>query len=73
MEQYVKALYFSITTMCTKDYGDIRPALSLEYLVVIGLEVVAGIFFAYILGKIGSLFTQYNLLAEFYRKNNSLS
>ena len=68
MEQYVNALYFSVTTMCTIGYGDIRPVTSPEYLVVIGLELVAGIFFAYILGKIGSLFTRYNMLAESYRE-----
>ena len=68
MEQYVNALYFSITTMCTIGYGDIRPVTSPEYLVVIGLELVAGIFFAYILGKIGSPYTWYNLLAESCRE-----
>ena len=48
--------------------GDIQPVTSPEYLVVIGLELVAGIFFAYILGKIGSPYTWYNLLAESYRE-----
>jgi len=68
MEQYVNSLYFSVTTMCTIGYGDIRPKTSPELLIVIFLELVAGILFAYILGKIGNMFTRYNMLAENYRE-----
>jgi hypothetical protein len=64
----VNSLYFSVTTMCTIGYGDIKPHTSPEFLIVIGLELVAGIMFAYILGKIGTLFTRYNQLAESYRE-----
>ena len=53
MEQYVNALYFSITTMYTIGYEGIKPVTSTEYLGVIGLQLVVGMFFAYILGKIG--------------------
>lgn len=67
-EQYVNSLYFSVTTMCTIGYGDIHPKTSPEFLIVIFLELVAGIVFAYILGKIGTLFSRYNLLAESYRE-----
>ena len=65
--QYVNALYFSVTTMCTIGYGDIKPANNTEYIVVIFLELVAGIIFAYIIGKIGTLFGRYNLAAENYK------
>ena len=67
-EKYVNALYFSVTTMCTIGYGDIRPVRNLEYIVVIMMELVAGILFAFIIASLGSLFTRYNLLAENYRE-----
>ena len=53
--------------MCTIGYGDIKPANSDEYIVVMFLELVAGIIFAFIIGKIGSLFGRYNLLADNYK------
>lgn len=42
--------------MATIGYGDIRPYNTGEFIVVIFLELVAGIAFAYMIGKIGSLF-----------------
>ena len=65
--QYVDALYFSVTTMCTIGYGDIKPANNTEYIVVIFLELVAGIILSYIIGKIGTLFGRYNLAAVNYK------
>jgi Ion channel len=50
--------------MCTIGYGDIKPVSSMEYVLVIVLELVAGIMFAFIIGKIGSLFQRYNMLGE---------
>ena len=49
-EKYVNALYWSITTMATVGYGDIRPVTTIEYIVVIFCEIVAGVVFAYIIG-----------------------
>lgn len=67
IEMYVNAMYFSITTMTTIGYGDIVPVSSSEYIVVMFLELLAGITFAYVIGKIGDLFKRYNLLAETYK------
>lgn len=67
-EQYVNALYFAVTTMCTIGYGDIRPKTSSEFLIVIALEVVAGVLFAYVIGKIGEMCSRFNRLAETYRE-----
>ena len=66
-ELYVNAMYFSVTTMTTIGYGDIVPVSTSEYIVVIFLELLAGITFAYVIGKIGDLFKRYNLLAENYK------
>jgi len=60
-------MYFSITTMTTIGYGDIKPINSSEYMVVCFLELLAGITFAFMIGKIGSLFQRYNLLAVTYK------
>lgn len=67
MEQYVNAMYFATTTMCTIGYGDIYPMTSIERIVVIIMELNAGMIFAYIISKIGSLFTNYNLSADSYK------
>ena len=53
--------------MCTIGYGDIKPQNNAEYIVVILLELVAGIIFAYIIGKIGTLFSRYNSVAVNYK------
>ena len=53
--------------MCTIGYGDIKPVNNIEIIVVIMLELVAGIIFAYIVGKIGSLFGRYNMAADNYK------
>jgi voltage-gated potassium channel Kch len=53
LEKYVNSMYFSITTMATVGYGDIRPNTTLEKGVVSALELIAGITFAYIIGSIG--------------------
>eukprot|EP00347_Sterkiella_histriomuscorum_P000699 403374844 len=68
VEKYVNAMYFSITTMTTIGYGDIKPQNSQEYMIVCFLELLAGITFAYMIGKIGSLFQRYNLLAVTYKE-----
>ena len=60
-------MYFAITTMATIGYGDLKPSNSYEYIVVSFLEVIAGIVFAYNVGKIGNLFSNYNQLADSYR------
>lgn len=66
VEKYVNALYWSITTMSTVGYGDIKPADPVEQLVTFLVEIVAGITFAYNIGRIGQIFGRYNLLAESY-------
>ena len=53
--------------MATIGYGDLKPSNSYEYIVVSFLEVIAGIVFAYNVGKIGNLFSNYNQLADSYR------
>ena len=60
---YVNALYFSVTTMCTIGYGDLHPTNYAEYIVVIMLELVAGVTFASLISGIGNLFGIYNMQA----------
>jgi sporulation-control protein spo0M len=66
MDKYVNSMYFAITTMATVGYGDIKPTTTLEREVVCGLELIAGITFAYIIGSIGQIFGRYNILAQSY-------
>lgn len=53
LEKYVNALYWSITTMSTVGYGDIKLASSKEIIVVCIVEIIAGITFAFNIGGIG--------------------
>ena len=55
--------------MATVGYGDIKPNARMEYIIVILLELVAGMTFAYIIGNIGQIFGRYNTLAESYHVN----
>lgn len=54
--------------MTTIGYGDIAPSTSSEFIIVCGLELLAGITFAYIIGRIGTLFNRYNQGSENYKE-----
>jgi hypothetical protein len=54
--------------MCTIGYGDIHPETSGEFIVVICLELIAGVLIAYVIGEIGLLFTRYNMASDSYRE-----
>ncbi|CDW85301.1 UNKNOWN [Stylonychia lemnae] len=70
-ECYVNSLYWTITTMATVGYGDIKPQTTQERLIVIFIMLVACAIYAYIINDIGHIVSRYNILAVQYKQDYS--
>ena len=55
-EQYLKALYWVVTTLTTVGYGDIKGNRTEEYLYNMFVEFVGILFFSFIMGSIQNIF-----------------
>jgi hypothetical protein len=53
--QYIRSLYWTITTMTTVGYGDITPARSVEYVFSSLIMLLGASLYAFIIGSIASL------------------
>ena len=53
--QYIRSLYWTITTMTTVGYGDITPARTLEYIIAAIIMIMGASLYAFIIGSIASL------------------
>jgi hypothetical protein len=56
-QQYLRSLYWTVTTMTTVGYGDITPVTNAEYIVSIFVMVLGASVYAVIIGNIASLFS----------------
>ena len=56
-DQYIRSLYWTITTMTTVGYGDISPDRNIEYVVSMIVMLIGASMYAFIIGNIASLFS----------------
>lgn len=68
IEKYVNSLYWVITTTCTVGYGDFHPVTTSERVVVMVCMLVQSGMFAYIIGDIGRMVSNFNMLATHFRE-----
>ena len=55
VDQYVRSLYWTITTMTTVGYGDITPGRTAEYVLAAIIMLMGASLYAFIIGSIASL------------------
>jgi hypothetical protein len=55
IEQYIRSLYWTITTMTTVGYGDITPARNVEYVLSAIIMLMGASLYAFIIGSVASL------------------
>ncbi|MBC8124917.1 MAG: cyclic nucleotide-binding domain-containing protein [Candidatus Kapabacteria bacterium] len=55
-QQYLRAVYWSVTTMCTVGYGDITPETDLQMVYATAVMLLGYVLFAYLVGNIAAIF-----------------
>ncbi len=55
--QYIRSLYWTITTMTTVGFGDITPNRTPEYIITMFVMLLGATMYAFIIGNIASLFS----------------
>lgn len=55
--QYIRSLYWTVTTMTTVGYGDIIPMRTTEYVIGICIMLLGASMYAFIIGTLASLFS----------------
>jgi len=69
ISQYVRSLYWTITTMTTVGYGDITPGRTSEYLLAGVVMLLGASLYAFIIGGVASLLSNIHLSRNRYREH----
>lgn len=67
-ENYLRALYWTITTLTTIGYGDITPKENPQFIYAMFIEVAGVGFFGYIIGSISSLLANLDTNKSHFRE-----
>jgi len=65
--QYIRSLYWTVTTLTTIGYGDITPHLDYEYVFVTLVMVTGAFMFAFIIGNVASHISNLDARKSAYR------
>jgi hypothetical protein len=65
--QYIRSLYWAISTMATVGYGDITPHRNIEYIFTILVMMLGVYMYAFIIGNIASLFSNLDAAKAHFR------
>jgi ion transport protein/cyclic nucleotide-binding protein len=72
--QYVRSLYWAITTMTTVGYGDITPSRNIEYIITMIVMMLGASMYAFIIGNIASLVSKLDAAkASFWSRIESIN
>ncbi|HRX53912.1 MAG TPA: cyclic nucleotide-binding domain-containing protein [Verrucomicrobiales bacterium] len=67
--KYVKAIYYTITTLATVGYGDITPQNNLQRLYAMGMMLVGVASYGYVIGNLATFLANRDIVrANFYKK-----
>ena len=73
LTQYIRSLYWTVTTMTTVGYGDITPHLNYEYVFTIIVMIMGASMYAFIIGNIASLISSLDVQkATFWNKIDAI-
>jgi len=65
---YLRAIYFSFTTLTTVGYGDITPLLPVEIVLTVVMQLLGTSMFGYLVGNLASMFTAEDEMAVMMQK-----
>ncbi len=67
-DNYLRALYFTTTTIMTIGYGDITPKTNPQIIFTIGVQIFGAGFYGYLIGNLASLLANIDLIRTQFRE-----
>ncbi len=67
-DNYLRAMYWCVTTICTIGYGDITPKTNSQILFTIFVEIFGAGFYGFLIGNLASLLANMDLIKTRFRE-----